>query len=225
MDGIRFVSNNQITLLENGEYNVGGILKWNLSMNKLKQIWSNLRSSFWFAPSLIVAIDRRFTIKCYGSVSWLNAPSNQRMTVRGSIRGWRACAKRLKPNLLFAQGKRNKRRKKPKSKPDLKTRRELPMDSDKLRSVAKAIVSEQKGLLAADESNPTIKKRFDSIKVESTEETRRRYREILFTTKGIEGYIGGGHSLRRNDAPKHPRWHSLCRVTVEPGDCTRYQGG
>jgi hypothetical protein len=41
-------------------------------------------------------------------------------------------------------------------------------------------------VLAADESNPTIKKRFDSIKVESTEENRRRYREILFTTEGIE---------------------------------------
>lgn len=67
----------------------------------------------------------------------------------------------------------------------------LPMDSDKLRSVAKAIVSKQKGVLAADESNSTIKKHFDSIKVESTQENRRRYREILFTTEGIEDYIGG----------------------------------
>ena len=67
----------------------------------------------------------------------------------------------------------------------------LRMNNDKLRSVAKAIVAKQKGVLAADESNPTIKKRFDSIKVESTEENRRRYREILFTTEGIERYIGG----------------------------------
>ena len=65
------------------------------------------------------------------------------------------------------------------------------MNNDKLCSVAKAIVAKQKGVLAADESNPTIKKRFDSIKVESTEENRRRYREILFTTEGIERYIGG----------------------------------
>ncbi len=65
------------------------------------------------------------------------------------------------------------------------------MNSDKLSSVAKAIVAKQKGVLAADESNPTIKKRFDSIKVESTEENRRRYREILFSTQGIERYIGG----------------------------------
>ena len=65
------------------------------------------------------------------------------------------------------------------------------MNIDALKSVAKAIVAKQKGVLAADESSPTIKKRFDSIKVESTEENRRRYREILFTADGIERYIGG----------------------------------
>ncbi len=65
------------------------------------------------------------------------------------------------------------------------------MTKDNLRSIAKAIVAKQKGVLAADESNPTIKKRFDTIKVASTEESRRRYREILFTTEGIERYIGG----------------------------------
>ena len=65
------------------------------------------------------------------------------------------------------------------------------MNIEILKSVAKAIVARQKGVLAADESNPTIKKRFDSIKVESTEENRRRYREILMTTAGIEDYVGG----------------------------------
>ena len=65
------------------------------------------------------------------------------------------------------------------------------MNKEKLISVANDIVAKQKGVLAADESTPTIKKRFDSINVESTEETRRRYREILFTTEGIESYIGG----------------------------------
>lgn len=76
---------------------------------------------------------------------------------------------------------------------DEATKREeaLRMNNDKLSSVAKAIVAKQKGVLAADESNPTIKKRFDSIKVESTEENRRQYREILFTTEGIERYVGG----------------------------------
>ncbi len=65
------------------------------------------------------------------------------------------------------------------------------MNLDTLKSVAAVIVAPQKGVLAADESSPTIKKRFDSIKVESTEENRRRYRELLFTAPGIEKYIGG----------------------------------
>lgn len=65
------------------------------------------------------------------------------------------------------------------------------MNINELKSVAQAIVAKQKGVLAADESSPTIKKRFDSIQVESTEENRRRYREILFTTKDIEKNIGG----------------------------------
>jgi len=65
------------------------------------------------------------------------------------------------------------------------------MNIEELKSVASAIVAKQKGVLAADESSPTIKKRFDSIKVESTEENRRRYREILFTADGIENHIGG----------------------------------
>lgn len=65
------------------------------------------------------------------------------------------------------------------------------MNINELKSVAQAIVAKQKGVLAADESSPTIKKRFDTIQVESTEENRRRYREILFTTKGIESNVGG----------------------------------
>lgn len=65
------------------------------------------------------------------------------------------------------------------------------MNKDKLSSIAKAIVAQQKGVLAADESSPTIKKRFDTINVASTEEHRRSYREILFTAAGIERYIGG----------------------------------
>lgn len=65
------------------------------------------------------------------------------------------------------------------------------MNLNELNSVAKAIIAKQKGVLAADESSPTIKKRFASIQVESTEENRRRYRELLFTADGIERYIGG----------------------------------
>ena len=65
------------------------------------------------------------------------------------------------------------------------------MNINELKTVAQSIVAKQKGVLAADESNPTIKKRFDAIKVESTEEIRRRYREILFTTQDIERNVGG----------------------------------
>ena len=60
-----------------------------------------------------------------------------------------------------------------------------------LHETAKALVAENKGILAADESDGTIKKRFDSIGVESTEDNRRAYRELLFTTEGVEEYISG----------------------------------
>ena len=65
------------------------------------------------------------------------------------------------------------------------------MDVQQLQSTARALVAEGKGILAADESTGTIKKRFDSIGVESTEETRRAYRELLFTTDGAEEFISG----------------------------------
>jgi fructose-bisphosphate aldolase, class I len=60
-----------------------------------------------------------------------------------------------------------------------------------LAETARALVAEGKGILAADESDGTIKKRFDSIGVESTEDTRRAYRELLFATDGAEEYISG----------------------------------
>ena len=60
-----------------------------------------------------------------------------------------------------------------------------------LHETAKAIVADHKGILAADESTGTITKRFDSIGVESTEENRRFYRQLLFTAPGMEDSIGG----------------------------------
>ena len=65
------------------------------------------------------------------------------------------------------------------------------MDVQQLQSTAQALVAEGKGILAADESTGTIKKRLESIGVESTEETRRAYRELLFTTEGAEEFISG----------------------------------
>ena len=65
------------------------------------------------------------------------------------------------------------------------------MASHELHETARAIVADHKGILAADESTGTIKKRFDSIGVESTEENRRFYRQLLFTAPGMEDSIGG----------------------------------
>jgi fructose-bisphosphate aldolase, class I len=63
--------------------------------------------------------------------------------------------------------------------------------AQEMHETARAIVADHKGILAADESTGTIKKRFDSISVESTEENRRFYRQLLFTAPGMEEYIGG----------------------------------
>ena len=60
-----------------------------------------------------------------------------------------------------------------------------------LEKTAQALVAPGKGILAIDESFPSIKKRFDSIGIESTEETRRAYRDLLITTPGIGEHISG----------------------------------
>ena len=65
------------------------------------------------------------------------------------------------------------------------------MAGHNLHDTAKALVAEGKGILAADESDGTIKKRFDSIGIPSTEDNRRAYREMLFTTPEAQKYISG----------------------------------
>lgn len=60
-----------------------------------------------------------------------------------------------------------------------------------LESVAKALVAPGKGILAADESLPTLEKRFETVGIDSTESSRRAYRELLFTTPGVEAFISG----------------------------------
>jgi fructose-bisphosphate aldolase, class I len=65
------------------------------------------------------------------------------------------------------------------------------MSNIELHETAAALVAEGKGILAADESTGTIKKRFDTIGVESTEENRRAYRDLLFTTPSAEEFISG----------------------------------
>ncbi|MCG8615897.1 MAG: fructose-bisphosphate aldolase class I [Desulfobacterales bacterium] len=63
--------------------------------------------------------------------------------------------------------------------------------AERLTTTARAMTAPGKGILAADESTPTIKKRFDTIGVESTEDTRRAYRDILFTAPEVHEYISG----------------------------------
>ncbi|MFZ9310115.1 MAG: class I fructose-bisphosphate aldolase [Arenimonas sp.] len=65
------------------------------------------------------------------------------------------------------------------------------MSIDQLPEIAKAMVAQGKGIIAIDESNATIKKRFDTVGVENTEENRRAYREMLLTTPGLGEHISG----------------------------------
>jgi len=95
------------------------------------------------------------------------------------------------------------------------------MDVQKLQKTAQAIVADGKGILAADESGGTIKKRFDSIGVESNEEARRAYRDLLFTTEGAEEYIGGvilfDETLRQSSADGTPFPKLLESKGIVPG--------
>ncbi len=65
------------------------------------------------------------------------------------------------------------------------------MNRNELERVARAMVVKGKGILAADESSGTIKRRFEGIKLESTEEHRRAYREMLFTAPGAAEFLSG----------------------------------
>ncbi len=65
------------------------------------------------------------------------------------------------------------------------------MSMRELEKVARALVAPGKGILAADESTRTIARRFESLHVACTEESRRAYRELLFTTRGIENWLSG----------------------------------
>jgi fructose-bisphosphate aldolase class I len=90
-----------------------------------------------------------------------------------------------------------------------------------MESVAHAIVAPKKGILAADESNATIAKRFEAIKVESTEENRRRYRELLFTTPKVNEFISGvilyDETIRQRTKEGEPFPAYLARAGIIPG--------
>src|SRR5881227_4241999 len=90
-----------------------------------------------------------------------------------------------------------------------------------LHQTTQALVADGKGILAADESTGTIKKRFDAIGVESTEENRRAYRELLFTTEGVEEYISGvilfDETIRQSSADGTPFPKLLDSKGIIPG--------
>jgi fructose-bisphosphate aldolase class I len=95
------------------------------------------------------------------------------------------------------------------------------MKDDNLQSIAKRLVAPGKGILAADESLPTIEKRFKSINLPSTEENRRAYREVLFTTKGVGEFISGvilfDETIRQKTKDGRPFVQALEEQGIIPG--------
>ncbi len=95
------------------------------------------------------------------------------------------------------------------------------MDMRGMQQTAKALVAEGKGILAADESSPTIEKRFKTIGVASTEENRRTYRNLLFTTPGLGNYISGvilfDETLRQAGPDGRPFTQVLKEQGIIPG--------
>jgi fructose-bisphosphate aldolase class I len=90
-----------------------------------------------------------------------------------------------------------------------------------LEAVARGMVAGGEGILAADESTGTIEKRFASIKVQSTEENRRAYRDMLFTTKGLGQHISGvilyDETIRQKSADGTPFVEVLNKAGIIPG--------
>lgn len=95
------------------------------------------------------------------------------------------------------------------------------MDRKEIETVARAMVAKGKGILAADESTGTITKRLAAIGVQSSEETRRSYREMLFTAPGVEDYISGvimyDETLRQETREGVPFPALLAQAGVVPG--------
>jgi fructose-bisphosphate aldolase class I len=93
--------------------------------------------------------------------------------------------------------------------------------SEAMSATARDLVAPGKGILAADESSGTIEKRFDQIGVPSTEENRRAYRELLFTTPGVGEHIGGAilfdETIRQSAADGRSFVEVLREAGVIPG--------
>src|SRR5271170_3843330 len=105
--------------------------------------------------------------------------------------------------------------------PSNSTRKNAAMNIGELNATARALIARNRGILAADESTSTIKKRFDTIKLESTEESRRAYREMLFTAAAAQPYISGvimyDETLRQKTKDGVPFPAYLAKFGMLPG--------
>ncbi len=95
------------------------------------------------------------------------------------------------------------------------------MNAQDLAVTARALVAPGKGILAADESTGTIEKRLRSIEVESTDENRRAWRDLLFTTEGAGEFISGvilyDETIRQRAGDGAPFAEALDRQGIIPG--------
>lgn len=95
------------------------------------------------------------------------------------------------------------------------------MTQDSLETTANALVTEGKGILAADETVGTITKRFESLKIHSTNDSRRTYREMLFTTPGASEFISGvimyDETIRQKDSHGTPLAQACSKLGIIPG--------
>ena len=95
------------------------------------------------------------------------------------------------------------------------------MPDDTLDQIASALVADGKGILAADESVATLTRRFEALGIQSTEQSRRQYREMLFTTPGVAAFISGvilyDETIRQKASTGTPLGQVLERQGMVPG--------
>lgn len=95
------------------------------------------------------------------------------------------------------------------------------MSIEQLEEIARAMVAPGKGIIAIDESNNTIRKRFDAVGVECTEENRRAYREMLLTTPGLGEHISGAilydETIRQKTRDGVPFTQVMMKNGIIPG--------
>jgi fructose-bisphosphate aldolase class I len=93
--------------------------------------------------------------------------------------------------------------------------------SDDLESIAATLVASGKGILAADETVPTLSKRFEALGIKSTEQSRRTYREMLFTAPGVAEFISGvimyDETIRQKSSGGAPLAQVLSSQGIVPG--------